>query len=849
LIEKVEARMVEADGATERCNQLRAGVDALGGGCDGTQSDTAGLPSAPTDAERDSYFARHLGVLTTLSILTFGGIVLSAGRFALGTGLVAYFAAVGLYALYTLISLRVNGFTRSDSLAEHRARVEGWTPDAIPSIDVFLPVCGEPLSILRNTWAYVANLSWPGDLTVYVMDDKNDPAARAMAEGFGFTYMTRPNAGWFKKAGNLHYAYERSAGDFVAIFDADFCPRRDYLYELMPYFDDAAIGIVQSPQHFRVAPEQGWLERGAGAVQEFFYRVVQTSRQRHGGAICVGTCAIYRRVALDANGGTTLIEHSEDVHTGFDLRARGWGLRYVPTVAATGVCPDDVGAFFRQQYRWCMGSMSLLRSRKFWATRMRLTTRLCYASGFLYYAHTALATLSGPIAPVVLLIAYPEKIAAVNYLILLPAIANAFIFFPMWNRCRFGVEAWTVKLVYGWAHLFAIIDIIRGRPMGWAPTGAKVRREYRVRLFWVLAAVWSGGAALAWTGLAGWHMVTSARPWDFAPMLSLGLFQFVVVGLLFTSTSPRRSRAAVRRPLLRPAAQAVALALALALVAGPASAEGRVVLGISGTTARYEQLEKQRMPLRIRATFQSWGSGTRTPARELAQARALGATPMLTWEPWDGQDRTRPFLRAIVDGRFDDYVRRSARDVRAFHGRVYVRFGHEMNGVWYPWSAEGPRTFVAAWQHVWRLFRQEGARNAVWVWSPDGMGGWPAAKFWKRTTPWWPGSRFVDRLGTTLVHFATQSPDEHVAMARIDEIHARYRKPLLLTEVKVDRAHARPWMSDLEGDVAARPWITGLVWSETASGRQAQDPEAAGLMDWSLAGDAVARGLLRRLAR
>ncbi|MFD0329590.1 glycosyltransferase family 2 protein [Streptacidiphilus monticola] len=113
---------------------------------------------------------------------------------------------------------------------------------------------------------------------------------------------------------------------------------------MLPYLErDPRLGIVQSPQFFRILDAQNWVERGAGAVQELFYRSVQVSRQRSDGAICVGSCAVYRRAALEENGGTTLIEHSEDVHTGFDLRRLGWDLRYVPVALSTGVCPDSVG--------------------------------------------------------------------------------------------------------------------------------------------------------------------------------------------------------------------------------------------------------------------------------------------------------------------------------------------------------------------------------------------------------------------------------------------------------------------------------------------------------------------------
>ncbi len=121
---------------------------------------------------------------------------------------------------------------------------------------------------------------------------------------------------------------------------------------------------MQTPQYFHVVDEQTWVERGAGAIQELFYRSIQTVRARRDGAICVGSCAVYRRAALDQNGGMSLAEHSEDLHTGFDLYRLGWRMRYLPVALSTGNCPDNVMAFMNQQYRWCSGTMSLLRERQ-----------------------------------------------------------------------------------------------------------------------------------------------------------------------------------------------------------------------------------------------------------------------------------------------------------------------------------------------------------------------------------------------------------------------------------------------------------------------------------------------------
>jgi len=285
--------------------------------------------------------------------------------------------------------------------------------------------------------------------------------------------MARPDRGWMKKAGNLRHGFTRSDGEFILILDADFAPRPDLPLEMLPYLDaEPSLGIVQSPQYFRTRGRMSWMERGAGAVQELFYRLVQVSRDRHQGAICVGSCAIYRREALRENGGTTLIEHSEDVHTGFDLRRAGWGLRYIPVPLAAGLCPSDPDSFLVQQYRWCSGSMSLLGSRKFWTTKMAWRTRCCYLSGFCYYVHTALFTFMAPAIPLVMLIFIPDRVRLINYVFIIPSMIYNVVVFPAWHRSRFGPEAFMAKLLYGWAHLFALWDICRRKRLGWQPISA-----------------------------------------------------------------------------------------------------------------------------------------------------------------------------------------------------------------------------------------------------------------------------------------------------------------------------------------------------------------------------------------
>ena len=484
-------------------------------------------------------------MLTWCSLISFSCLVVSQARLAQSSPwLWVYLPLLAFTVLYYVTSLRVNALTCDFNLRAHRRLVRSWCPEVYPTVDIFLPVCGEPIEVLHNTWTHVQRLvqHYPGVVTPYVLDDSISPELAAMAADFGFLYSSRPNRGWFKKAGNLHYGFRLSTGKYILILDADFAPRPDLLGELLPYLEnDPRIGIAQSPQFFRVLDEQNWIERGAGAVQELFYRAIQVSRQRNDGAICVGSCAVYRRAALAQNGGTTLIEHSEDVHTGFDLRALGWDLRYVPVALSAGVCPDTASAFIAQQYRWCAGSMSLLGSRKFWTARLRLASRLCYMSGFFYYLHTALFTFAAPLIPLTLLIATPEKLLIQNMTLLIPGLVYTTMIFPLWHKCPYRLEAWAVRMMYGWAHLFAIWDILRGRQMKWRPTGSSMARNNKTRRFWIGLALWGGGTALAWVGIAMWRMLTMHPP-DFALILASGLFYALIVGRILVQ--PRADRTA-----------------------------------------------------------------------------------------------------------------------------------------------------------------------------------------------------------------------------------------------------------------------------------------------------------------
>jgi cellulose synthase (UDP-forming) len=474
------------------------------------------VPQPPTDPEKEQYFGAQQRWIFLAFLAAFSGVMYGLSRLALNsmwTSLLYELMTVQIGAV--VISLISSTRPRRGTLDGHRERVDGYRPAQYPSVDVFLPSAGEPLYILANTYRHVSALHWPAQLSVYVLDDSARAEVATLAEEFGFTYLSRPNRGELKKAGNLKYGFENSAGDFIHVFDADFVPRPDMTMELMPYFEDRTVGIVQSPQYFDVTtPGFNWLQRAAGATQELFYRWVQPARDAVDAAICVGTNAIYRREALREAGGFAQIGHSEDVHTGVNLAKAGYRTRYVPVNLAKGICPDNFDAFTNQQYRWCTGSMSLLADASFHRSRLSLRQKLCFWTGFLYYITTALAAFTVPVPGLLMLWFFPHQIRPMNYL---PLVGTVFVWSTLMPRAtdnRWSPLVVRIQILIGFCHATALFDFVRGRTAAWVPTGAAkrtptARRVLRTLRFWLIATL-----TLTWVGIA--HVLVAyggARMW------------------------------------------------------------------------------------------------------------------------------------------------------------------------------------------------------------------------------------------------------------------------------------------------------------------------------------------------
>ena len=453
------------------------------------------LPHPPGRREKYEYFAKQRRWVFAWLLVAAAGILYGYVHVAEHAWVVA--PVMWLLLMVLVPPVVVNFWLRIGrprlTLAEHEATVASYQEHGeTEAVDVFLPSCGESLALVNNTLSYVSKLQWRGTKVVYVLDDSAREQVRELADKYGFRYIVRPNPGEMKKAGNLTHALAISDGDFIAVIDADFAVRPDFLLETMPYFSDPKIGIVQTAQCFDVTnPSFSYIQRYAGTLQEIFFRFIQPARDRYKAAICAGTNLVYRRAAVVAAGGFAQVPIGEDVHTGVKLWWAGYETRYLQLCLAKGVAPVDFPSLANQLARWCRSSMLVLFDKYFVESQFTWRQRAAFWAAFLYYMSSAALLITGPFPTLAMIWFFPQRIYPHNYLPMLPALAATIFVFPMLSR-GWRPTIFRLCVINSCCHLYSVwydgepdhVHLDRHRPG--APVVGTGAARARVRLAAVL---------------------------------------------------------------------------------------------------------------------------------------------------------------------------------------------------------------------------------------------------------------------------------------------------------------------------------------------------------------------------
>lgn len=137
------------------------------------------------------------------------------------------------------------------------------------------------------------------------------------------------------------------------------------------------------------------------------------------------------------------------------------------------------------------------------------------------------------------------------------------------------------------------------------------------------------------------------------------------------------------------------------------------------------------------------------PETECRNVFNYGAVPHIVWEPWIWGDEEKIKLDNIINGEWDKYIEKWAKDAKSYGKVIFVRWGHEFNIEKYPWgivnNGRDPGKYIKAYRHVHDIFKKAGASNVKWIWC---FNNYPNPnEVWNDYERAYPGDDYVDWIG------------------------------------------------------------------------------------------------------
>jgi cellulose synthase/poly-beta-1,6-N-acetylglucosamine synthase-like glycosyltransferase len=238
----------------------------------------------------------------------------------------------------------------------------------LPRVTVQLPVYNERYVVGRLLEA-VTRIDYPRELLeIQVLDDSTDETrlvcSRLVSEyaraGHPISYHHRDHRRGFK-AGALAEGMKQATGEFIAIFDADFVPPPGILQEMIHYFTDPRVGVVQG--------RWTWINRHYSNLSEVEailldgHFVIEHGGRNFSGRFFNfnGTAGMWRRAAIDDAGGWQHDTLTEDTDLSYRAQLKGWKFIYDPRIECPSELPVEMNSFKTQQARWAKGLIQVAK--------------------------------------------------------------------------------------------------------------------------------------------------------------------------------------------------------------------------------------------------------------------------------------------------------------------------------------------------------------------------------------------------------------------------------------------------------------------------------------------------------
>ncbi len=278
---------------------------------------------------------------------------------------------VYIFSLTVLFVFGSHGFIMIYYYLKYRSRKSQTVGEitTYPVVTVQLPVYNELYVVGRLIDASCSMVYPKEKLEIQVLDDSTDQTVEVVAryvekykrQGFDIKQIRRTNRTGYK-AGALKEGLASARGEFVAIFDADFVPRPDFLLKTIPHFiADAKIGMVQTRwEHLN--SEYSLLTRTQAMALDGHFVIEQSVRNKVGFFINFnGTAGVWRKSCIEDAGNWQADTLTEDLDLSYRAQLRGWKFKYLNNVTSPAELPSEINALKSQQFRWTKGAIETAR--------------------------------------------------------------------------------------------------------------------------------------------------------------------------------------------------------------------------------------------------------------------------------------------------------------------------------------------------------------------------------------------------------------------------------------------------------------------------------------------------------
>lgn len=299
--------------------------------------------------------------------------------------LILFAVSIGFIFLYSLVQLSlIFNYLRSKKNSKPTTK---QIPDKeLPIVTVQLPLYNE-LYVVERLIDCICTLDYPKEkLEIQILDDSDDESFDIAAQkvkyyqlqGIDINHIKRPERVGYK-AGALAYGTEICKGEFIAIFDADFLPKQDFLRLAIPHFINEKIGVVQSKWAYTNA-DYSFLTKAQAFGLNAHFSIEQVGRN-----ICDhfinfnGTAGIWRKACIQDAGGWQSDTLTEDLDLSYRAQLKKWKFIFVESIESPSELPVEMNALKAQQYRWTKGAAECVGKnlRKVISARhLKLSTKL-----------------------------------------------------------------------------------------------------------------------------------------------------------------------------------------------------------------------------------------------------------------------------------------------------------------------------------------------------------------------------------------------------------------------------------------------------------------------------------------